>query len=54
MKSILIEEEIHEMLKTYSKASGIKIKYLVEESIAHYIKYHIEIKDIPEGEKKWT
>ena len=43
MKSILIEEEIHNKLKNISKASGIKIKYLVEESIAHYIKYHIEV-----------
>lgn len=51
MKSILIEDDIHEKLKTYSKASGIKIKYLVEESIAHYIKYHVEIKDNKEENK---
>jgi predicted DNA-binding protein len=41
MKSILIENETHEKLKEVSEKSGIKIKYLVEESIEHYIRYHI-------------
>jgi len=38
MKSILIEEELHEKLKYYSKKSGIKIKILVEASIENYLK----------------
>lgn len=37
MKSILIEEDVHEILKKCSKRSGIKIKVLVETAIAYYI-----------------
>lgn len=36
MKSILIEEELHELLKEYSKKSGIKIKILVETALKSY------------------
>lgn len=37
MKSILIEDEVHEKVKNYSKRSGIKIKVLVETAIAYYV-----------------
>jgi hypothetical protein len=36
MKSILIEEDLHELLKEYSKKSGIKIKILVEAALRSY------------------
>lgn len=42
MKSVLIDEEIHQKLKTISKKSGIKIKVLVETGISYYLK-HIKI-----------
>jgi hypothetical protein len=37
MKSILIEDEVHEKVKKFSKKSGIKIKVLVEAGILYYI-----------------
>lgn len=37
MKSILIEEEIHQQLKDASKKTGIKIKVLTETAIRFYI-----------------
>jgi len=42
MKSVLIEEEIHNKLKEASKKSGIKIKVLVETGIMYYLK-HLKI-----------
>jgi len=44
MKSVLIEETVHEKLKEASKKSGIKIKVLVESGIEYYLK-HLRIGD---------
>jgi len=44
MKSVLIEEVVHEKLKEASKKSGIKIKVLVESGIEYYLK-HLRIGD---------
>ena len=37
MRSILIDQELHERLKDYSKRSGIKIKKITEASIIAYL-----------------
>lgn len=37
-KSILIDIELHDMLKNASAKSGIKIKVLTETAIKYYIK----------------
>ncbi|HUS48908.1 MAG TPA: ribbon-helix-helix domain-containing protein [Candidatus Paceibacterota bacterium] len=44
MKSVLIDEEIHKMLKDVSKKSGIKIRCLVENGILLYLK-RIKLKE---------
>lgn len=38
MKSVLISEEIHELLKKASRKYGIKIKHMVDQSIRDYLK----------------
>ena len=37
VKSILISEETHEYMKTFSKKSGTKMKFIAEEAIKEYI-----------------
>jgi hypothetical protein len=34
---VQLEEELHSLLKQYSKKSGIKIKYIVESAIISYL-----------------
>ena len=41
MKTVQIEDEIHNQLKRYSQATGVKIKVLVETSIINYLKHII-------------
>lgn len=36
-KSILIEKNVHEKLKFFSKKSGIKMKHLTETAILRYL-----------------
>jgi post-segregation antitoxin (ccd killing protein) len=50
MKSILIDESIHKQLKIYSKATGIKIKVLVETAIKSYLN-KMKIKESEEENK---
>lgn len=37
VKSVLIDESIHEYMKKFSKKSGIKIKFIAEEAIKEFI-----------------
>ena len=37
-KTILVNEELHNEIKWYSKKTGIKIKVLVETAIKSYLK----------------
>ncbi len=46
MKSILIEEELHDKLKEASKKTGIKMKSLTQTAIKYYLSMiNIENKD---------
>lgn len=36
-KSILIEEEVHEEIKEFSRKSGMKIRFITEEAIKEFI-----------------
>lgn len=37
VKSVLIDEEVHKTMKKFSAKSGMKIKFVVEESIKEFI-----------------
>jgi hypothetical protein len=37
VKSVLIDENIHEDMKKFSKKSGMKIKFIAEEAIKEFI-----------------
>lgn len=37
VKSVLISENIHENMKKFSRKSGMKIKFIAEQSISEFI-----------------
>lgn len=43
-KTVIISKEMHQMLKDYSRKTGIKIKVLVDASIRSYLRL-IKIKE---------